>query len=841
MTSHSVTRTTLFVFFFSSGFAALLYQVVWLKYLGLLFGNTTFATAAVLSAFMSGLSLGSWGAPRCGMLFRNGLRSYGLIEAGIGAFAVFFPELYSASRIPFAWLFNLIGPQSFWYTLVTFVVAFLVLVIPTSLMGASLPVLAHLVVRDEKVAHRTGVLYAVNTAGAVAGIVCSAFVLIPALGLHATIYVGVLINLLVGLACILWSGPAIELRREPGASARNPLIKLYLVSGLLALGYEVLWTRILVLHLGSSVYAYAIMLSVFLLGISLGSALIGRWIEKKGMRPALVFGCIQIAWAFSILLQVVEFRWFSDILYALTAPFTRLNYGEFVLVLFAGAFVVLFLPTFLSGALFPTVVKSLWEQGTPIEHASSIAYSYNTIGGIFGSIVAAFILIPAVGTQNALLTFATANLLLAWFGASQGSSPGFKKILVALTVAFLAFGLLLNSRIHVLQSAGIFRSEGNEELIRLEEDSASTISVEKRMYLNRPYLSLSVNGVNVAGSSPQLVSIQKMQGNLPMMLFGSGKQAHVLHIGFGSGGTAYSVSLYPQSQITVVELSHAIVRNADASFRSENHGIVQSGRLNFIYFDGRSFLQNTSQMFDIILSDSIHPRYSGNGSLYTKDYYELVNAHLNPGGVHSQWIPTYSLSTKNLKEILRAFWEVFPETYIWYVNSTINPYIVITGKKGSGISFESIDQGLRIPAVADDVKRIAAPDSYFILDYFLMGPDSLARYLSDADPHTDDRPTVEYESSRILNKTDSWRRNYQDLLQQREPVTRYLVDTDRFDASMYNRFYEATTWNLQGQLDYLSNSKQDAILAFRKAQQMNPVDTDPFEFTGMGLSNEQPR
>ena len=111
----------------------------------------------------------------------------------------------------------------------------------------------------------------------------------------------------------------------------------------------------------------------------------------------------------------------------------------------------------------------------------------------------------------------------------------------------------------------------------------------------------------------------------------------------------------------------------------------------------------------------------GNGSLYTKDYYELVNAHLNPGGVHSQWIPTYSLSTKNLKEILRAFWEVFPETYIWYVNSTINPYIVITGKKGSGISFESIEQGLKIPAVADDVKHIAAPDSYFILDYFLIG------------------------------------------------------------------------------------------------------------------------
>ncbi|HSP07688.1 MAG TPA: fused MFS/spermidine synthase, partial [Acidobacteriota bacterium] len=671
-------RTILYFFFFGSGFAALLYQAVWLKYLGLLFGNTTFATAAVLSAFMSGLSLGSWAAPKSGILFRNSLRSYGLIEAGIGCFAAFFPALYTASKIPFAWLFNLIGPQNFWYTVITFAVAFIVLVIPTSLMGASLPVLAPLVVGKEEVAHRTGVLYAVNTAGAVAGILCSAFVLIPALGLHATIYAGVLINLLVGLACFLWSGSAMELQREPAAQRpQNPLTRLYMISGLLALGYEVLWTRILVLHLGSSVHAYAIMLAIFLLGISLGSASIGRWAEKSGWRPEHVFACLQVAWAFSILLQVVEFRWFSDILYALTAPFVRLNYAEFVLVLFAGAFLVLFLPTFLSGALFPVVVKSLWQQGAPIEHASSAAYSTNTIGGIFGSIIAAFVLIPVAGTQNALLIFAVMNLLLGWLASAGAMTPGFRKSLLLLTVAFVGCGLFLNREIQILRSAGIFRAEGKDELVRLEEDSASTISVEKRMYLNRPYLSLSVNGVNVAGSSPQLVSIQKMQGNLPMMLYGAGKPASVLHIGFGSGGTAYSVSLYPESQITVVELSRAIVRNADTSFRSENHGIVQSGRLKMIYFDGRSFLQNTSQTFDLILSDSIHPRYSGNGSLYTRDYYELVNAHLNPGGVHSQWIPTYSLSTKNLKEILRAFWEVFPETYVWYVNSTINPYIVI--------------------------------------------------------------------------------------------------------------------------------------------------------------------
>lgn len=836
MKSNLLNRPLLFAFFFSSGFAALLYQAVWLKYLSLLFGNTTYATAAVLSAFMAGLSLGSWAAPRFRPFYKNGLRAYGLIEMGIGAFAAFFPFLYSASKFPFGFLFNAVGPQNFLYTVATFAVGFLILMIPTSLMGASLPVLSFVLVR-ENVAQQTGLLYAVNTAGAVTGILCSSFFLIPALGLHATIYVGVMINLVVGLACYLLpvhsTAPPIDEARAP----KNRLLSLYLVSGFLALGYEVFWTRILVLHLGSSVHAYAVMLAVFLLGISLGSAINGRWMERHGWEPATAFAVIQLAWSLSILLQIILFASFSDILYALASPFQRLNYGQFMIVLFVGAMLVLFLPTFLSGALFPVVVKSLWKQGLPIERAAGAAYSYNTIGGIFGSIAAAFLLIPLAGTQNALVIFAATNLFLAWLSITGDGKMAMRKPLLAGSIVFVIVATVLSMRVHILQNAGIFRSEGNEKLIRLEEDATSTISVEQRLYLGRPFLSLSVNGVNVAGSSPQLVTIQKLQGNLPMMLYGSDKPARVLHIGFGSGGTAYSVSLYPKSSITVVELSRSIVRNADASFRSENHGILHSGKLRFIYFDGRSFLQNTREQFDVILSDSIHPRYSGNGSLYTKDYYELVNAHLAPGGVHSQWLPTYSLTTKNLKEILRAFWEVFPETYVWYVNSTINPYVIITGKKGGGIPCDSINAAFNNSPVRSDLAAIGVPDGYSILDYFLFGPKSLSTYVRNVDPHIDDRLTVEYESARVLNNTNSWMLNYGDLLRQREPVVKYLTRSNDFDVRVYNRFFEATTLNLSGQLAYLSGSKQEAIRDFREAHRLNSADPDPYEYTRMGLTD----
>jgi len=195
---------------------------------------------------------------------------------------------------------------------------------------------------------------------------------------------------------------------------------------------------------------------------------------------------------------------------------------------------------------------------------------------------------------------------------------------VPVLIAFLLAAFFLNRNISIIRSAGIFYEGRNDQLIHLEEETTATISVEKRSYMGIPYRSLSVNGVNVAGTSPNLIAIQKMQAHVPLLTFGPSRTKKVLHVGFGSGGTAYAASLYPSTQITVVEISKGIVRNADTYFRSVNHGVARAKNVRFIYFDGRSYLQNSSETYDVILSDSIHPRYSGNGSLYTKNYYQLV-------------------------------------------------------------------------------------------------------------------------------------------------------------------------------------------------------------------------
>src|SRR3990172_94284 len=225
-----------FLFFFSSGFAALLYQVVWLKYLNLLFGSTTYATAAVLAAFMTGLSAGSWLAPRLSFLFQRPLRSYGEIEMGVGLFAMLFPAIYSSFNAPFSILFNAVGPESNFYLVMAFFVASIVLVIPTSLMGPSLPILSHFLIQDQEISRKSGLLYGINTAGAVGGILVSAFLLVPFLGLHATLYVGVVINLSIGLLCYV-AGRDLKFAKPAPAHSQvfDRLLILYSVSGGIAI------------------------------------------------------------------------------------------------------------------------------------------------------------------------------------------------------------------------------------------------------------------------------------------------------------------------------------------------------------------------------------------------------------------------------------------------------------------------------------------------------------------------------------------------------------------------------------------------------------------------------
>lgn len=405
--------------------------------------------------------------------------------------------------------------------------------------------------------------------------------------------------------------------------------------------------------------------------------------------------------------------------------------------------------------------------------------------------------------------------------------------------------MALTTSDEVILTAGIFR--GGElypvKLLAVEEDVYATVTVEERTDVRGTWRQLSMNGVNVAGTSAELFSIQKLQGHLPLLLHPNPK--NVLHIGFGSGGTAYAVSRYPVETITIAEISRSVIEKASAYFQEVNHGVLEDPRLQIVFTDGRNKVLADRTKYDVILSDSIHPRFSGNGSLYTYEYYKILRDRLNPGGLVSQWLPFYSLTPENFKMIINSFYKVFPNTSIWFPNSTVNAYVIVIGKLDDPfIDYARMEAGLHIPEVAADLQEIETATTYKILDYFLFANEKVSAFVGNVDLHTDDNMAVEYLSGRSLSKTHTSYLNYVSLIQHRTSVLDYLTNLDKARENhqkileTIRRYERATTYNLLGQQLVWEQKSPEAFAQFDRIPQINPEDLEPVEY--FGASYQEP-
>ncbi|MFN2239581.1 MAG: spermidine synthase, partial [Thermoanaerobaculia bacterium] len=305
------------------------------------------------------------------------------------------------------------------------------------------------------------------------------------------------------------------------------------------------------------------------------------------------------------------------------------------------------------------------------------------------------------------------------------------------------------------------------------EDVSATVALRK---LGEGRLSLELNGVNVAGTAPDLIGTQKLQGHLPLLLHPSARK--VLHIGFGSGGTAWAVSRHPVDQIVIAELSPEVLEVSNQALREVNHGVLDDPRVRVEINDGRNFVLATPESFDVILSDSIHPRYAGNGSLYTKDYFELCRRKLAPGGVISMWLPMYSLTGENFLMILRAFQDVFPNTTVWYVPNAPNAFTIVIGRLEEGpIDFDRLQQGFE-GEVAEELAGIGIENAFDLASALLIDPQGLAELTAGTPPHVDDLPAVEYESGRLMDREGSWLSNFILLARAMTPLPRAFTGVD---------------------------------------------------------------
>jgi spermidine synthase len=677
---------------------------------------------------------------------------------------------------------------------------------PTILMGGTLPLLVRWFTGEQEGSGTAiSALYAVNTLGATAGVALAGFVLIPRAGLLATIFTAVILNFTLAIVAVVLTrqpnNPATSQPRNPATPPTRISPKLLLLAsalmGLAAIADEVFWSRILVLHLGSSVYAYSLMLFSFLIGIGIGSGIVERYVARlESADVAKVLGAIELALAAVLALQIHLFAHFADLLVASVNPWIAIGVTSPFPALLTATLIALLIPTALMGAAFPLTVR-LYEISAIENETRSVGnvYLVNTIGSITGSLLAGFALIRLVGSQNGLFLMACINLAIgAWFRVTQASSlrprpPGAqagslrytKEALLAAVIVAGAFAFAKPDQ--VILSAGLF-TEQRAPILLFREDVTATVTLRK---LGPDYLSLELNGVNVAGTSGELMGTQKLQGHIPLLLHPNPQR--VLHIGFGSGGTAWAVSRHPVSNITIAEISPEVLQVSGSRLTSVNHGVLHDPRVHVEINDGRNFVLGTRDKFDVILSDSIHPRYAGNGSLYTRDYFEICRRHLTGAGVMSMWLPMYSLTPRNYLQIVRAFRDVFPNTTIWSVPNTPNSFTIVIGRMEDGpLPLDRVARNWS-PAVAQDLAGIGMNKPADLLMALMLGPSEVARITHNIPPHVDDLPSVEYESGRLIDRDLVWYQTFNLLAHNMTPLRNAFSGADpaTLDAAQRKR------------------------------------------------------
>ena len=762
--------------FFLSGLTALVGEVVWMRMLGLVLGNTIWAASAAVAVWMAGMAVGARFGARLATRTSLHLRWYGLAEAAIGLFYLASPALHAFLLRAGTLVGEDLGTSLALGMAQRFALATAALAVPTVLMGLTLPLLVERL-RGRGLASKVSLLYGINTLGAAAGVFLAAYLFLPALGERGSLTAAAVICGIIGVAAVLAEGFVPKAAQAPAASPVAPMKQPYLVlvalMGLSALAAELVWVRILVLHLGSRVYAFALLLGVYLLGIALGS-LILRAVASKITDPLRALARVQLMVAVALVLQLVALGFAGDLMMGLTQVVRlRATFAAFQGVFFT-AVALLFMPvTLLFGASFPLAVAADPVRRSAGEHAGVIAAA-NTIGAIVGALAAPFLLVPWIGCQRTLLVLAGVHLVVA---LALRPTRAAKVASAAVVVAALSIWVAFPAD-WVLRQAGAVEDE-HWELIELEESLSATVLVKRYDDLRGTWYSLELNGVNVAGTEPALLAVQQLQGNLPMLQ--TQGMDHVLHVGFGSGGTCWSVTQYPIERIDVVEIAPEVLRASDTHFSEINHGVLHNPLVNVVVNDGRNFLLATDKKYDAILSDSIHPLYSGNSTLYTREYFEMCKTHLKPGGVTSMWLPIYSLDRGSLLRILRAFHDVFPRTAVWYDISTTNEYTVVTGMVEPG-PVEVMWDRMEIPAVAESLKIANVHSREDLMANLLISPDDLGRLVADVPPFEDDLPYVEYTSGRLMARELTWYDNLIMLVQARTTESCFPEDAGDWEG-----------------------------------------------------------
>jgi len=860
-------KALILMFLLISGSCGLIYEILWMKMLTLVIGNTVFSITTVLTAFMGGLALGSFLAGRFIDKIKDPLRTYGILEGGIGLYALLLPLFIAGTEPLFRVIYQTIDPSFYAFSLIRFLVCGTLLLIPTTLMGATLPVLSkYFVEKQTHVGWNVGMLYGVNTFGAVLGSFMAGFVLIPALGITWTIYLAALLNLSICVGMLklaknrLQWEPSERKVKLKGKKRKRESVEEAVpegwdtiqwvvvagigISGIAAMIYQIAWTRVLLLSIGSSVYAFSLIVTAFICGLGLGSLIISKFIDRRRdlvLWLAITQGVIGISALLIVPLLGKLPIFLAESVFKSSHSFKYIHFAEF-----AAIFLLILTPTFMMGAAVPMAIKICTTDVKRVGKFFGNVYAVNTLGAIFGSFIAGFLLIPWLGAQNSIFIAVAINIFAAGIILVHAPSLSFSRRLAgALATAGLA--LLVWSPIstwdaNVLSSGpyiyadeyrGTSAKKGIDlglamkeraQLLYFKEGLHALVSVEKS---SQGDVSLGINGKTDASAKGADVATQLMLGHLPLLLHQNAED--VLVIGLGSGMTLGAVEKHPVKAVDVVEIEGAVVE-ANEYFREFTGDALSDPRANLIVGDGRNHLALTSRQYDVIISEPSNPWVSGMANLFTLEFFGLAKKRLRKEGLMCQWVHAYSMSSVDFKTIVHTFQAVFPHATVWEANFG-NDYLLIGSPQDL-----NIDPRLLIDRLGDErmkahLERMHIRDPAAFLNKLILTREGIAPYAKGSPLHTDDNALLEYSapkafvqgrSTRLLEELYRYRSKPADMLRSLK-----WVEIDAQIENDLSAMFQAKMEVLRGYISSYSNGvTENAIKRFEAGLAISPGDYD---------------
>lgn len=741
-----------------SGLAALIYQVVWFQLLSLAIGASAVSLGVLLFAFMGGSCLGSLLFAKIVAAAWHPLRVYAAIELGIGVIGlVLLYGIPAIANVYVGWtgagLSGTIGRAA---------IAAVFLLPPTILMGASFPALARWLETSPRGVARLGFLYAANIGGAVAGSLLAGFYLLRVYDVAVATSTAAAVNAAVagGSLCLAAGARYVPGAGRPRTSSRasRPIYVVIALSGMTALAAEVLWTRQLSLIMGATVYAFALILAVFLLGLGIGSG--GGAALSRAMPARTALGlcqlllCPAMVWAAFAITRSLPY-WPIDVTLA-ASPWMNLQL-DLLRVMWA------ILPAaLLWGASFPLALAAAAQRGQDPARLAGGLYAANTVGAVAGSLATAFVLVAWLGsqvTQQALILVSAAAgvFMLAPSGWTRGFRAARAVALAGTAAGAVALALAVPGIRGEVVAYGRFtptRGVG-ANVIYMGEGLTASVAVSEENGI----LTYHNAGKAQASTYPQDMRLQRMLGHLTTLV--PDERNSFLVIGLGTGITAGAVAIEPAARrIVIAEIEPLVARNVPEYFREPNFGVLDNPKVEIVIEDGRHYLATTSETFDGITSDPLDPWVKGAAALYTREFWELVRSRLNPGGAVTVFVQLYESTEEAVKSEVATFFEVFPNGAVFANTQLGEGYdAVLLGRAGGEpIDVDRMRARLRSPeyaSVARSLREVGVRSAVDLLGTFAGQASNLDHWLEGAAINRDRNLRLQYLAGEGLNRYDA--------------------------------------------------------------------------------------